>query len=383
MNVQPGRFWRSLLALQLLAGCGADAPLRVGIETRAEPTASSSGTGGTKQPAKEDFGRPPQLMPTAGALGDSAAAGSAANSGSSLPVCGRDKYRAQHDTLTIYTLFDESASMLLWWGPVTDAFTRFLRDPRSAGINMGLKFFGVECDPAFYSKPDVAIGPLPGNADAIAAQLASKVPLAQTPTTQALQGATMMLSSYAAQHPEEKIAILLVTDASSGLGEGDPEDCNSTVAQASQAAAAAYVASPAIQTYVLGLGDATGLNMLSQAGGTGDAFSADPADAMAADKVVAAMHQIRKRALPCDYALPAGAEQTPKLVNLEFNLDGATPTTVPGVGSEATCDPKQGGWYYDDPAAPKRLIACPATCQAFDDAGEVNVVLGCPTIGPD
>lgn len=380
MNQRRNRSLGLMLIALLPIACTKDAPLRVGIEPPVAATAGAGGARAATPQVEETISSRPEPLPIAGTP---ATAGPAAVGGVATPVCARDKYRTEHDTLTIYTLFDDSISMLLWWGPVTDAFTRFLRDPRSAGINMGLKFFGEECDPAFYSVPDVPIGPLPQNADVIATELANKVPFAQTPTTQAVQGATIMLSQYAAQHPQEKVAILLVTDASSGFGEGDPEDCYSTVAQASQAAAAANAASPSIQTHVLGLGDATGLNMLSQAGGTGDAFSADPADAMAADKVVEAMHQIRKRALPCDYALPAGAEQTPKLVNLEFSLDGATATTVPGVGTERACHPEEGGWYYDNPDAPKRLIACPGTCQAFDDAAEVNVVLGCPTIGPD
>jgi hypothetical protein len=171
-----------------------------------------------------------------------------------------------------------------------------------------------------------------------------------------------------------------VTDAATGLGEGDPEDCDSTVPQASEVAATALAANPSIQTYVLGLGDAASLNMLSQAGGTGTAFSADTAES---DKVIEAMHQIRKRALPCEYALPAGGEQNPKLVNLEFTPTGGDTKTVPGVASADTCRPNIGGWYYDDTTHPKRIHVCPATCEAFDTAGAVNVVLGCPTILPD
>jgi hypothetical protein len=294
-------------------------------------------------------------------------------------VCARDRYQAEQRPLTIYTLFDESGSMLLLWGPVTEAFNAFVRDPRSAGINIGLKFFGTECDPEFYSKPDVAIGALPQNADAIATSLANRIPLAQTPTAQAMEGASKALANYAIDHPDEKIVILLVTDASGGLFESDPEDCYSTVMKASEVAAKARAATPSIETYVLGLGDPAGLNMLSQAGGTGTAISADPS---ASATVTDAIREIRRRALPCDYALPAGAGQDPGLVNLErIHADGST-TTVPGVGNAAACDAARGGWYYDDPQAPKRIVSCPATCESFADAVEVNVVLGCPTIGP-
>ena len=239
--------------------------------------------------------------------------------------------------------------MLLWWGPVTEAFTAFVRDPSSAGINIGLKFFGTECEPEAYSVPDVPIGVLPQNADAIATQLANHAPLAQTPTKQAIQGATLALARYTSAHPDEKVVILLVTDASSGIGEGDPEDCYSTVAQAAEVAMQARAATPSIETYVLGLGDATGLNMLSQAGGTGDALVAD---ASASAAVVAAIREIRRRALPCGFALPPGAERDPSLVNLERIDASGTATTIPGVRNAAACDAMAGGWYYDNPKAP-------------------------------
>lgn len=171
-----------------------------------------------------------------------------------------------------------------------------------------------------------------------------------------------------------------MTDASSGIGEGDEEDCYSTVTQAADVAAQAHAGLPTIETYVLGLGDAVGLNMLSQAGGTGEALNADPS---ASATVVAAISEIRRRALPCSYALPEGAEQDPQLVNLErMDTDGSA-VLIPGVRDAAACDPISGGWFYDDVRAPKQLISCRETCDSFATAKEVNVIVGCPTISPD
>ena len=141
----------------------------------------------------------------------------------------------------------------------------------------------------------------------------------------------------------------------------------------------ARAATPSIETYVLGLGDATGLNMLSQAGGTGDALVAD---ASASAAVVAAIREIRRRALPCGFALPPGAERDPSLVNLERIDASGTVTTIPGVRNAAACDAMAGGWYYDNPKAPTQILSCPATCASFNGAAEVSVVLGCPTIAP-
>lgn len=228
--------------------------------------------------------------------------------------------------------------------------------------------------------PDVPIARLPENAEAIASQLAMRVPLAQTPTAQAITGAQLALSQYAASHPAENVVILLVTDASSGIGEGDPEDCYSTVAQAAEVAARARAATPSIATYVLGLGDANGLNMLGQAGGTGDALVADPS---VSDAVVAAMREVRRRALPCAFALPAGAEADPSLVNLERVDPNGMATTIAGVSSVAACEAAGGGWYYDDPRSPKQIQSCPTTCVSLHGASEVNVIVGCPTISPE
>lgn len=127
---------------ELTAAAGAPAQA---VSARGQPAAAASDV-----PTKRDV----PLMPRA-------------SSSTTSAVCARDRYTAEQTPLTIYTLFDESLSMLVWWGPVTEAFTAFVRDPGSAGINIGLKFFGTECSPDAYSVPDVAIGPLPGNAETI------------------------------------------------------------------------------------------------------------------------------------------------------------------------------------------------------------------------
>ena len=368
--------WGVLVTLQ---GCGAGesgstrGPARVSTAGSNAPAAAAAGAvappvqaSAMPQPSSSDAPIIRRSEPPANASMQDA-------------VCARDRYQAEQKPLTIYTLFDESGSMLLWWLPVTEAFTAFVRDPQSAGINIALKFFGAECQPQVYSMPHVPIAPLPQNAEPIATQLASRVPLAQTPTTQAVQGARLALERYASTHPDEKTVILLVTDASGGFAESDAEDCYSTVAQAAEVAAQARATNPPIQTFVLGLGDTANLNLLSQAGGTGDALNADPS---ASATVVAAMREIRRRALPCSYALPPGADKDPKLVNLERVDSAGTAKTIVGVSNAAACDPTAGGWYYDDPRAPTQIHSCPVTCESFAGAAEVNVVLGCPTLTP-
>ena len=368
-------------AVWILHGCGSAESGPRGATRGAAVAGSSAPVAGVTAvrpaPPPTEAGAAPASTPSEGPIIRPAAPPPSANMQDA--VCARDRYQAEPKSLTIYTLFDESGSMLLWWLPVTEAFSAFVRDPESAGINIGLKFFGADCQPEAYSVPDVAIGPLPQNAEPIASQLASRIPIAQTPTTQAIQGAVLALNRYAEKHPDEKVVILLVTDASGGFAESDPEDCYSSIPKAAEVAAQARAATPSIQTFVLGLGDAANLHLLSQAGGSGDALSADPAASAA---VVTAMREIRRRALPCSYALPPGADRDPSLVNLERVDKSGIAKTIAGVGNAAACDPAAGGWYYDDPRAPKQILSCPATCDSFASAAEVNVILGCPTITP-
>jgi hypothetical protein len=81
----------------------------------------------------------------------------------------------------------------------------------------------------------------------------------------------------------------------------------------------------------------------------------------------------------CEYELPDGAAQyLPDHVNLQHTLDGQS-TNVPRVADVTACDPTEGGFYYDNPQAPMLIIACTASCNRFNQGGEVDIVLGCPT----
>jgi hypothetical protein len=51
------------------------------------------------------------------------------------------------------------------------------------------------------------------------------------------------------------------------------------------------------------------------------------------------------------------------------------------VPTSADCT-NAGGWYYDNPAAPTKVILCPATCMTVqaDSNAKVDVQFGCDTI---
>ena len=292
-------------------------------------------------------------------------------------VCDEDVYMAEPKRLDMYMIVDDSASMLPWWPATTDAINQFFQDPGSAGVGVGVQFFGEECDPNFYATPSVPIAPLPGNMNALQTAF-PLLPLEGTATVPAMQGAVQHARQWATQHPDSKTVILLVTD-------GLPADCNSTVEGVVDVIAEGLSGSPSIQTFVIGIGiGLLALNDFAAAGGTGQALLVE---AGVAQELVTALNDIRGAALPCDYALPDGNGNTvdPKEVNLSYTAPGATESTPIGwVPTSMDCDPLKGGWYYDNAAAPSRLIACDQSCGTLKDAGgQVSVVLGCPTVEID
>ena len=54
---------------------------------------------------------------------------------------------------------------------------------------------------------------------------------------------------------------------------------------------------------------------------------------------------------------------------------------VKNVGTEANCDPVDGGWYYDNPDEPHMIKLCPASClQVQQTDWSVKVEVGCEMI---
>jgi hypothetical protein len=254
---------------------------------------------------------------------------------------------------------------------VTTAFGDFLQAPESAGIGVGIQYFGRNCDPAFYATPRVPIAALPGNVTAIQ-QSYPIIPVESTPTQPALQGAIMHAREWQNSHPDHKVVVLLSTD-------GQPTECDSTVEGVAQVAAEGLSGTPSIPTYVLGMGlSLTSLHQIAQAGGTNQAFIVDPNNQTA---LTQAMNAIRGAALPCDYVLPNGGNVDPTKVNIDFTPPGGGSTRLPNVGDASRCT-SSGGWYYDNPQAPTRAIVCPESCGTFnvETGGQVDVILGCDTI---
>jgi hypothetical protein len=91
--------------------------------------------------------------------------------------------------------------------------------------------------------------------------------------------------------------------------------------------------------------------------------------------------------LACDWELPEppeGHEIDPESVEVALEIDGM-PLTADRVASPSACDGVEHGWFYDDPDAPARIVACPQTCTAVQEASDasLDIEVGCaqPPVG--
>jgi hypothetical protein len=84
--------------------------------------------------------------------------------------------------------------------------------------------------------------------------------------------------------------------------------------------------------------------------------------------------------LSCEVPMPktdAGIVD-PRNVSMEIiTRPGSPPQRLGNVGSSTNCG--NGGWYFDQPSAPTKLILCPNTCQAAQSAANprINVLIAC------
>src|SRR5690606_38317886 len=92
-------------------------------------------------------------------------------------------------------------------------------NPPAQGGGMGIGGFGDPadaasdtCTGAFHSTPDVSMGRLPENAQAIIDSLDGSNPTGFTPTVGALAGGVQFCQAFQAQNPDEKCVVVLVTD---------------------------------------------------------------------------------------------------------------------------------------------------------------------------
>jgi hypothetical protein len=366
----------TLLLLGILLSACAGSP---GIES-----AGGGGAGGAGSVGSGAGGLAPQ-RPGSGAAGQNAAGGSGGNGA----ACSSTSAKAVALPVDILILQDKSGSMkdpamtggmLSKWEATKQAIGLFLQSPAAAGINVGLNFFPQgngdrgSCNPTQYATPAVGIAPLPGVGAQVTGALNATSPMGGTPTLPALLGAVQYAHAWEMMK-NRRVAIALATD-------GEPNDCNSSVAAVSGAAAMA--AATGIYTFVLGVGpNLQNLNAIAQAGNTKMAYFADTGSV---DQLIAAFKSIQLQAakLACSFAIPPppmGGMLDPSRVNVRFTPGGsAAPMDLGQVSGRGQCGPT-GGWYYDNPGTPSSVTLCDASCQLVNTSpdGELSLLFGCMT----
>jgi hypothetical protein len=246
------------------------------------------------------------------------------------------------------------------------------------------------CTAGDYSTPAVEIATLNGASANLKAAIAATKPSGSTPTSAALDGAIQHAKTWAGAHPDHKVVAVMATD-------GLPTECMPQDIQSiAQIAADGKAGSPSVLTFVIGIfgandaGAGQNLDAIASAGGTDKAFLIKQnQDVNMA--FLNALHQIQGQTLACEYEMPAapnGQTLDYGKVNVEYTPPGAAmPTTIFYVAKAGSCDPNNGGWYYDkDPqsgATPTKIEMCPATCDKLKaGGGQVDIEVGCETIVP-
>jgi hypothetical protein len=302
-------------------------------------------------------------------------------------ACATDRKKAEKQPVDMVIGLDTSFSMDFdgKWTNVRDALKAFVGNPAYADLGIGLQFFPIrkQCSVADYQTPAVSLTLQPQAAGPIGVALDAQQMAGGTPMVPLLEGLTKYLAANA--KPGRKPVIVLATD-------GVPDDtCLSsedgarpnTLENAVAVADGALKGTPSISTFVIGVGgELTALNAIAAAGGTGAATLVDTGG-NAQQALLAALDAVRRKAIPCDYDIPPGTID-PESTNVTYTSGSNTKNLV-FVGNEAGCAKATNGegWYFDDEAAPKKVILCAGMCEAVkgDDQGSVDLVFGCPRLG--
>lgn len=307
--------------------------------------------------------------------------------------CLNDTLSAVPVPLAMLLVMDRSGSMAMptgarKWDQARAAMIGFADTKGAAGAKLGLTIFPPDsessldrCLSSSYA-PVVPIAELPGNGAAIKDALVSREPLSDTPMASALEGSIDDMKAYLSANPYEEGVLILVTD-------GDPTGCpNDSVTNVAQIAATAAKDTPRIRTFVVGMDGATFKNLDVIAGAGGGAPTAFNASAAVGgvspqQQLLTALESIRAGAIACEYVMPTTDKGKVDLdsVDIAFNSGSGEPVVgIRKVASAQDCGLTTGGFYYDDPASPKRIVLCPSSCEAVKKGtqqAKLDVVLGC------
>lgn len=376
--------------------------------------ASGSGNGnGNDQSSDQSSDQSADL--SFGGSGSGSDASANGGMGAEGSVCESTSSEARLSPVYLGFAFDVSGSMGLhqapeWWydpalkwTPVVEAIQAYFEDADSEGTSASLTFFPAagnqnqKCSSETYEAPVTPMTTLPstefgaafeGYETEVGSPLSGGDWRGGTPTQAAVEGVAAYLRTLVEEHPEDKFALVLVTD---GLPMGCPDNSIDSVA-----ASLAALADAGLPTYVIGIqnpvnppaalpqgwtdwgecqegpgGDTEPcespnnldeLDALAVAGGTGAAILVDTNDPSATEEQLsAAIREIAAESASCEIPIPPNP--TPGEVFDKDKVD--VRITVDGETTRLDYDPAceiDGAWHYDDEDDPTSIELCPSTC---------------------
>ncbi|MFH1130449.1 MAG: hypothetical protein V1754_03880 [Pseudomonadota bacterium] len=275
------------------------------------------------------------------------------------------------------------------WFAIKEAVKAFASDSQFDGLGVGIQYFPLrkQCSIEAYGDPAVPIGTLPLVSSSISASLDEQRMFGGTPMVPMLDGTIAYAREWMNNNPKRKAVIVLATDGIPDKSCLTPEagGLPNTIENVVKLATDGVASEPPVPTFVIGVGtELTALNEISQAGNGSDAILVDATKNLEA-AFLAALTAVRKRALICDYEIPApqpGVKVDYDHVNVGFTSGGETETFVRVSGKGDCALSPKNAWYYDKPDNPEKIILCSETCekvQATQD-GELQFQFGCKTI---
>ena len=299
------------------------------------------------------------------------------------PKCESADFVAEPVPLTLAILLDRSGSMdESRWVPATNAIRSFVDRSEVVGMEVGLQFFPSKTGggnvAGDYVVLPVPIAPLPANVLPIINELGRTVVGGGTPMAQGLDGTIQALRRFIATNGPRAGGVVLVTD-------GEPSGGASSVVSAAMGGSSPPPGQPLVRTFAVGMEGAsfTTLNQIAVAGGGSSTAFNVGSGAAAQQALLEALDTIRTGAIACEYVLPTPSRGKidPDTVEIHFTPGVNDPAVAfRKVADLAACGATTGGFYYDDPAAPTRVLLCPASCTQVGEGtpeAEVEVAVGC------
>ncbi len=375
--LRPAHFLVAVFAAAIAFGCSsapAGGPSDSGSEGIGDGGGGSARDGGGQQ------------------MSDGGAQASDAGADAGIDVCQAISSKGKQQPLDMYLMLDRSKSMNealgtsgTKWAAITAALTSFLGQSGMDGISVGLQYFPIglsdsqQCTASNYSAPSIAIAPVADVKSAITSSINGQTLMSGTPTSAALTGAIAYAKTYAAANAQDAVIVVFATD-------GQPNGCVEDIAAIAAIAAAGVSGTPKILTFVIGVGSLLdNLNEIASGGGTSSAFLVTGGDVGA--QFLAALNQIRGATTGCTYLLeaPDGQVLDPTKVNVDYVTSSGATVDLVQVSGKSSCAASQDAWYYDDASAPTKILLCPSTCTKVqaDSSSQVNVLLGCKSVGPN